>query len=394
MPWKESSVMDERMRFVIRLQEGESMAFLCREFGISRKTGYKIQDRYKECGLEGLTDRARTPYRYANRLPEQLEAAIVAAKREKPHWGARKIRERLLRRLPHAVRVPARSTIHAILDRHGLVSRARRSRTRAEGTPLSAGLNPNALWCTDYKGEFMLANKRYCYPLTVTDHASRYLLLCEAMESNQEKPAMTAFERLFRERGLPQAIRTDNGVPFASPNGLFNLSKLSVWWLRLGIGIERIRPGHPQQNGRHERMHLTLKKEATRPAGENILQQQAKFDVFIDEFNNERPHEALQMRCPAELYTASSRPYSGIGEPLYPFHDKTLVVTNCGRLSLYRKKINLSTCLAGQAVGIKEVDEGIWLVSFMHYDLGYIDLEEKTLQPLPNPFGPKVLPMS
>ena len=394
MPWKESSVMDERMRFVIRLQEGESMAFLCREFGISRKTGYKIQDRYKECGLEGLSDRARTPYRYANRLPEQLEAAIVAAKREKPHWGARKIRERLLRRLPPAVRVPARSTIHAILDRHGLVARARRSRTRAEGTPLSAGLNPNALWCTDYKGEFQLGDKRYCYPLTVTDHASRYLLLCEAMESNQEKPAITAFERLFRERGLPQAIRSDNGVPFASPNGLFNLSKLSVWWLRLGITIERIQPGHPQQNGRHERMHLTLKKEATRPAGENILQQQAKFDAFLDEFNNERPHEALDMKCPAELYTASPRPYSGIAEPLYPFHDKTVVVTNCGRLCLYRKKINLSTCLAGQAVGIKEVDDGIWLVSFMHYDLGYIDLEEKTLQPLPNPFGPKVLPMS
>jgi transposase InsO family protein len=394
MPWKESSVMDERMRFVIRLQEGESMAFLCREFGISRKTGYKIQDRYKECGLEGLTDRARTPYRYANRLPEQLEAAIVAAKREKPHWGARKIRERLLRRLPHAVKVPARSTIHAILDRHGLVTRARRSRTRAEGTPLSPGLNPNALWCTDYKGEFMLADKRYCYPLTVTDHASRYLLLCEALESNQEKPAITAFERLFKERGLPQAIRSDNGVPFASPNGLFHLSKLSVWWLRLGISIERIRPGHPQQNGRHERMHLTLKKEATRPAGENILQQQAKFDAFLDEFNNERPHEALEMKCPAELYTASPRPYRGIAEPLYPFHDKTVVVTNCGRLCLYRKKINLSTCLAGQAVGIKEVDEGIWLVSFMHYDLGYIDLEEKSLQPLPNPFGPKVLPMS
>jgi transposase InsO family protein len=386
--------MDERMRFVIRLQEGESMAFLCREFGISRKTGYKIQDRYKECGLEGLTDRARTPYRYANRLPEQLEAAIVAAKREKPHWGARKIRERLLRRLPHAVKVPARSTIHAILDRHGLVTRARRSRTRAEGTPLSPGLNPNALWCTDYKGEFMLADKRYCYPLTVTDHASRYLLLCEALESNQEKPAITAFERLFKERGLPQAIRSDNGVPFASPNGLFHLSKLSVWWLRLGISIERIRPGHPQQNGRHERMHLTLKKEATRPAGENILQQQAKFDAFLDEFNNERPHEALEMKCPAELYTASPRPYRGIAEPLYPFHDKTVVVTNCGRLCLYRKKINLSTCLAGQAVGIKEVDEGIWLVSFMHYDLGYIDLEEKSLQPLPNPFGPKVLPMS
>ena len=381
--------MDERIRFVIRLKDGESMAALCREFQISRKTGYKIFERYEECGLEGLTDRARRPHRYANQLPEQIEAAIVAAKREKPNWGARKIRERLLRRLPSEVKVPARSTIHAILDRHGLVRHATRSRTRTEGTPLSEGASPNSLWCADYKGEFMLGNRRYCYPLTVTDHASRYLLLCEAMESNAEKTALTALERLFKERGLPQAIRSDNGVPFASPNGLFNLSRLSVWWLRLGISIERIRPGHPQQNGRHERMHLTLKKEATRPAGANLLQQQAKFDAF-EEFNNERPHEALNMKCPAELYSSSCRPNQGIQELNYPFHDKTVIVTNCGRLCLYRKKINLSTCLAGQAVGIKEVDDGIWLVSFMDYDLGYIDLEEKTLQPLNNPFGPKV----
>jgi transposase InsO family protein len=386
--------MDERIRFVIRLKDGESMASLCREFGISRKTGYKVLERYRECGLEGLTDRARRPHRYANQLPEQVEAAIVAAKREKPSWGARKIRERLLRRLPHEVKVPACSTIHATLDRHGLVTRIKPSRTHTNGTPLSSGLHPNALWCTDYKGEFMLGNKKYCYPLTVTDHASRYLLLCEAMESNQEQFAFTAFERLFQERGLPHALRSDNGVPFASPNGLFNLSKLSVWWLRLGISIERIRPGHPQQNGRHERMHLTLKKEATRPAGANLLQQQAKFDTFVEEFNQERPHEALNMKCPAEVYTASTKPYGGISEPHYPFHDKTLVVTNCGRLCLYRKKINLSTCLAGQAVGIKEVEDGIWLVSFMEYDLGYVDLEEKTLQPLENPFGPNVLPMS
>jgi hypothetical protein len=193
---------------------------------------------------------------------------------------------------------------------------------------------------------------------------------------------------------LPQAIRSDNGVPFASPNGLFNLSKLSVWWLRLGISIERIQPGHPQQNGRHERMHLTLKKEATRPAGANLLQQQAKFDTFIEEFNHERPHEALDMKCPAEVYTASPKLYRGIPEPHYPFRDQTVLVTSCGRLCLYRKKINLSTCLAGQAVGVKEVDHGIWLVSFMDYDLGYIDLEEKTLQPLDNPFGPRVSPMS
>ncbi len=188
----------------------------------------------------------------------------------------------------------------------------------------------------------MLADHRYCYSLTATDHASRYLLLCEAMESNREQLAFTAFQRLFQERGLPRAIRSDNGVPFASPNGLFNLSKLLVWWPRLCIRIERIQPGHPQQNGRHKRMHLTLKQEATRPAGANILQQQAKFDAFIEEFNNERPHEALDMKCPAQVYTASPRPYQGIPEPHYPFHDQTVLVTSCGRLYLYRKKINLS----------------------------------------------------
>jgi hypothetical protein len=168
------------------------------------------------------------------------------------------------------------------------------------------------------------------------------------------------------------------------------LSRLAVWWLRLGISIERIRPGHPQQNGRHERMHRTLKMEATRPAGSNFLQQQAKFDAFVHEFNNERPHEALAMKCPADVYKPSTRPYRGIGELSYPFHDRTALVTCCGRICIYKKKINLSTSLAGQAVGIKEVDDGIWLVSFMNYDLGYIDLEERTLQPLDNPFGPRV----
>jgi hypothetical protein len=201
---------------------------------------------------------------------------------------------------------------------------------------------------------------------------------------------------MFRERGLPAAIRSDNGVPFASPNALFNLSKLSVWWLRLGIAIERIKPGHPQQNGRHERMHLTLKKEATRPPGFYSLQQQARFDAFLREFNAERPHEALAMKCPAELYTASARSYAGLPELTYPFHDRDVVITACGRLCLHRKRINIniSTVLAGQKLGIKEVDEGIWLVSFMHYDLGYFDLEQKTLQPLDNPFGTRLSPMS
>src|ERR1700730_17231313 len=306
MPWKECSVMDERLRFVARLLDGEAMSEVCRAFGISRKTGYKIFERYKEHGLEALTDRSRRPVRYANQLPRLIESLIVAAKRDKPYWGARKIRELLVRRLDGDIRVPAKSTIHAVLHRHGLVKVPGRPRHRATGTA------PNDLWCADFKGGFKLGNGRYCFPLTVTDHASRFLLLCEALESTRENLAITAFEQLFQERGLPQAIRSDNGVPFASPNGLFNLSKLSVWWLRLGIAIERIKPGHPQQNGRHERMHLTLKKEATRPPGMNSLQQQARFDDFVQEFNTERPHEALAMKCPAEIYSASSRPYSGL----------------------------------------------------------------------------------
>ena len=186
----------------------------------------------------------------------------------------------------------------------------------------------------------------------------------------------------------------DNGVPFASPNGLFNLSKLSVWWLRLGIAIERIKPGHPQQNGRHERMHLTLKKETTGPPGMNSLQQQAKFDDFICEFNTQRPHEALDMKCPSEVYTPSKRPYNGLPKVTYPYHDKDILVTACGRICMHRKKINISTVLAGQRLGIKEVDDGIWLISFMQYDLGYIDLEQKTLQTIDNPFGSRLLPMS
>jgi len=386
--------MDERLRFVARLLDGEGMSEVCREFGISRKTGYKIFKGYREHGLEALTDRSRRPVRYANQLPPQIEQLIVRCKRDKPHWGARKIRELLVRRLDQDFRVPAKSAIHAVLHRQGLVKALGRPRHRAQGTELSTGAAPNDLWCADFKGEFKLGDGRYCYPLTVTDHASRFLLLCEALESTREDPAITAFEQLFRERGLPTAIRSDNGVPFASPNGLFNLSKLSVWRLRLGVSIERIKPGRPQQNGRHERMHLTLKKEATRPPGMNSLQQQARFDAFVDEFNEERPHEALAMKRPAEVYLASPRPYAGLPELTYPLHDRDVLVTACGRICMHRKRINVSTVLAGQRLGIKEVDEGIWLVSFMSYDLGFVDLEQKTLQPLDNPFGPRLSPMS
>jgi len=346
--------MDEKRQFVARRLAGEPMTELCREFGISRKTGYKIFDRYQECGIQGLTDRSRRPYRYANQLPFQVENFILNVKREHPSWGARKIRERLTRRFS-GIPLPAKSTIHAVLDRYGLVERRGRLRRHAQGTPLSLGQRPNELWCTDYKGEFLLGNHKYCYPLTVTDHASRFLLTCEALSSTREDYAFTVFERLFRER---------------------------------------IQPGHPQQNGRHERMHLTLKKEATKPAAANFLQQQARFDKFIEVSNNERPHEALGMKCPVEIYQPSPHIYTGLPDIDYPLHDKIIVVTRCGRICLGKKKINFSTVFAGQAVGIKEVHDDIWLVSFMDYDLGYFDLETRVLEPLENPFGPKVLPMS
>jgi len=393
VPWKECNKINERMRFVARLLEGEKMAPLCREFDISRKTGYKIFGRYKDCGLPGLSDRSRRPYRHANQLPFQIETLIVQLKKEWPTWGAAKIREKLRRRYPD-VHTPAISTVHAVLDRNGLVVRRKRRYYRAEGTALSRPNIPNDLWCADYKGEFMLADKRYCYPLSITDFSSRYLLTCEALHTTKECYAFSVFERAFKDFGLPKAILTDNGVPFASPNALFGLSKLSVWWLRLGIDIERIKPGHPEQNGRHERMHLTLKKEATKPAGQNFLQQQGKFDDFIDQYNNQRPHQALDMKYPCEVYATSPRQYQGLPDVDYPLHDKTVTVTNCGRICYRKKKINLSTVFAGQNVGVKEVSNGIWLVSFMKYDLGYFDDETCRLESANNPFRKNVLPMS
>jgi putative transposase len=392
MPWKECHVMDERLRFVARLLEGEKMAPLCAEFGISRKTGYKIFDRYKDCGLTALTDRSRRPYRQANRLPAPIEATIVRLKREYPGWGAPKIREKLRQQITGS-QLPAISTVHAVLDRHGLVKRRRR-RHHTPPTFLSQPTEPNALWCADYKGEFMLGNRRYCYPLTITDFATRYLLACDALASTQAAFAFTVFERAFKDFGLPLAIRTDNGLPFAAPTALYRLSKLAVWWLRLGIHIERIAPGQPHQNGRHERMHLTLKKEATKPAVGNLLQQQARFDHFVEQYNQDRPHQALGMKVPADLYARSPRVYRGLDELTYPFHDATFTVTHCGRICFHGRKVNLSHAFAGQNVGVTQVGDRIWLVSFMQYDLGYFDDETCRLEPIDNPFGSKVLPMS
>ena len=293
MPWKEYRIVEERLRFIARLLDGEKMAGLCREFGISRKTGYKVYDRYKDCGLDGLTDRSRRPYRQANQLPMQIEKLIVRLKREYPRWGAPKIREKLRRRYP-ALPCPAISTVHAVLDRQGLVTRRRRRRYKAEGTALSRPATPNELWCADYKGEFMLADRRYCYPLTITDFASRYLITCDALATTKETYTFPVFERAFKDFGLPRAIRTDNGIPFSCPNALYGLSRLSVWWLH-----QTRAPGAERSS---ERMHLTLKTEATKPASPNFLHQQARFDAFVERFNQDRLHQALGMQVPAEVY--------------------------------------------------------------------------------------------
>ena len=299
--------MDEKLRFVARYLDGEKIAALGREFGISRVTGHKIIDRYRESGMEW------------------------------PNWGAPKIRERLIRQCP-SVRAPAKSTVHAVLARHGLVKSRKRRRYRAQGTALGVAKAPNELWCTDYKGEFMMGNKKYCYPLTVTDFTTRFLIGCEGLESTQEQYAFTVFERLFREYGLPWRIRSDNGVPFASAHALYGLSHLAVWWLRLGIQIERIKPGHPEQNGRHERMHRTLKRATTKPAADKLLQQQALFDEFVHEYNFERPHQALGMKRPADLYQPSPRLYRGLPDVQYPLHDHTVTVSACGRICFSSKK--------------------------------------------------------
>ncbi|MDH3693950.1 MAG: integrase core domain-containing protein [Gammaproteobacteria bacterium] len=393
MPWKLSNLMDERLRFVAKLLDGEKMAVACREFGISRKTGYKIFDRYKEFGIRGLEDRSKCAYRHPNKLPFQIEKAILRIKQEHASWGAPKIRDKLVKLFP-MIKPPATSTIHVVLDRHGLVKRRQRKRYKAKGTALSEAPTPNALWCADFKGQFLLGNRQYCYPLTITDQRSRYLLACEGLESTKEATAFEVFENTFKEFGLPAAIRTDNGIPFASPHALFGLSRLSLWWLRLGISIERIKPGHPEQNGRHERMHLTLKKEATKPASFNFLQQQERFNTFVEVYNNERPLQGLGGLYPGEMYTPSAREYFQPNPPEYPGHDRTIKVTRCGRICVGRRKINLSSVFAGQYVGIREVADDVWLVSFLDYDLGFFDRELNKVEPIGNnPFAPKLLPM-
>ena len=389
MGWQERSVMDEKLKFIARYLEGESITSLCKEFEVSRTTGHSLIKRYREMGSEALVAQNRAPKRYANKLPIQVEALILDLKRKYKNWGAPKIREKIIKAFPH-VKAPAKSTVHAVLDRNGLVKKRKgRKRYKNEGTKLTHVKAANDLWCADYKGEFMTGNKKYCYPLTITDYSSRYLIHCDALTSTNMEFAFESFERAFKEYGLPKSLRTDNGSPFASAQSFYHLTQLSVWWMRLGINVERITPGCPQENGRHERMHLTLKQETTRPPRANIIAQQEDFDKFINIYNEERPHAGINNKYPSELYKKSNREYKKPEPIYYPFHDQTITVSQCGRVCTKGLKVSLSKAFAGVEVGIKEMEDGIWVVSFLDYDLGYFDDKSRKVEPITDPFGMK-----
>lgn len=379
--------MDERLKFVARLLNGEKISHLCREFGISRATGHKIWNRYQQDGVRGLYNRSRAPHKHPNQVPFEVEQLIVRLKKDKPYWGAPKIRE-LIATKYSGIKIPAISTIHCILAKHNLVHKHRRRiKYHATATYLSTPIKPNDLWCVDFKGQFKMGNNLYCYPLTISDFVSRYIISCEALDNTEINPCFRVFKEAFIEHGLPVGIRSDNGAPFASGNSIWGLTRLSGWWIRLGIKIERIQPGNPQQNGRHERMHRTLKLEATNPQARNLLQQQEKFDVFRREFNFERPHQALNMNKPCDLYTKSSRLYRGLPDITYPGYDSSILISNCGRICFRRQKIHITKALANQPVGLKEVDNGIWQVDFIDYILEYFDEENNKFSPNDDPFG-------
>ena len=384
MPWKVSHPMTERMHFVTRLAKGERMVDLCREFGISRKTGYKFWERFQHQGVTALQDQPRARKRIAHKTSEAIEQLLVDARTAHPSWGGRKLKDVLERESPGVV-LPSAGTIAAILRRRGLVQarRQRRRPSRYAGR-LTVAESPNDVWATDYKGQFRLGNREYCYPLTATDLHSRFILAVEALDGTDEEQARVVFEDIFSKHGLPLVIRTDNGTPFSSAQGLAGLTRLSALWLRLGIRHERIEPAHPEQNGQHERMHRTLKAETARPARANLMQQQERFDEFRREFNEKRPHEALEMKRPAEVYRPSDRP---LPKPLpdldYPLHDDTLVVGRNGHIRLPRgRQVFLSSALIHQPVGVREELDGRWLVTFVNLDLGMYDPRTGSFDPV------------
>jgi putative transposase len=371
MPWSQTTPMDQKTQFIADYLRGLlDITELCALYGISRKTGYIVIDRYLREGPAGLEERSRRPRQSPNQTAPEIVAGLIEARRRHPSWGAKKLLPLLHKRQPRW-ELPARSTVCDILSRHGLVPKRRRRRAIGHpGAPTSTMVTPNDVWCADYKGQFKTGDGRYCYPLTVTDGFSRYLLGCQALDSTAVALAKPVFTRLFHEFGLPRRIRTDNGVPFAT-NTLARLSTLSAWWVRLGVMPEFIEPGKPQQNGRHERMHRTLKAETARPAAATLRAQQRKFDRFRAEFNDERPHEALDQQTPASCYVHSSREMPRKLPPLeYPDRFEVRLVSTNGGIRWNKRWVNVSSVCAREYIGLEEIDDGIWNVYFGPLKLG------------------------
>jgi len=373
MPWKESCAMDERLAFMSAYLSGEwALSELCEEHGVSRKTGYKWIGRYRAEGAAGLAERSHAPLRHGRATPEALAEAIVAMRRERPSWGPRKIIAKLRMGAPLA-RWPSPSTAGEILDRAGLVGRRRLKR---RGPPrlgeLTTPCRAHHVWAVDHKGWRRLVDGSRVEPLTITDGFSRYLIGLAATRGTTHEEAHLVFERAFGEHGLPEVIRSDNGSPFAS-TGTTGLTRLSAWWARLGIVHERIDPGHPQQNGRHERFHLTL-LEAMRPAERDLAAQGRRFAAFADDYNRERPHEALGQRTPESLYQPSPRPLpSRPPEPDYPPEAAVRQVRSNGEIKWRGGHVHVSSALVGEAVAIEETEAGQWRVRYFALPLGTID---------------------
>lgn len=371
MPWSQTSPMDQKTQFIADYLRGTlSFTELCQLYGISRKTGYKWVDRYLHQGPAGLEEQSRRPKKSPHQTSPEIVAAIIEVRQRHPTWGAKKLLAILQKRHPNWL-LPCRSTVCDILKRHDLVpKKPRRRHIGHPGKPNSQILAPNDIWSADFKGQFKTGDGIYCYPLTVTDGFSRYLLGCQALYSTAVATAKPVFTRLFKEYGLPKRIRTDNGVPFAT-NTLARLSSLSAWWIRLGILPELIEPGKPQQNGRHERMHRTLKAEATRPPAGNLAAQQRKFNCFRAEFNNVRPHEALDQETPASVYEASPREMPSRLPPLeYPDRFEVRYVSANGGIRWNCDWVNVSIVCAGEYVGLEEIDDGLWNVYFGPLKIG------------------------
>ena len=373
MPWTETCAMDERMHFIVEYDLDElSMTALCAKYNISRKTGYKWLARRMEAMLEGFQDRSCAPHHHPNQVSEEIEQAVVAMREAHPTWGPKKVLHRL-EVLNSQIHWPARSTIAELLRRKGLVSpRKRRRRIPAQQQPFANCDGPNAIWCTDFKGWFRTGDGRRCDPLTISDAFSRYLIRCQAVDDTSGPSVRPLFEAAFREYGLPWAIRSDNGSPFAS-RAIAGLSRLSAWWIKLGIIPERIAPGKPQQNGRHERMHLTLKKQTASPPAGTVRSQQRRFDAFRKEFNQERPHEALEMATPSQRYEPSLRPYPAREpEVTYPEDWPRRMVRVRGEVK-FKGEFFLSQALTGEPVGFEPIDGRYWRIHFGPVALGIFD---------------------